>query len=216
MQLPKETGSYLPLVRAGLYISRRVRRDGRDSLATDIHTASITVRNAGRAWEDAGDSVQLGLADRDACDDTLDFVAQETRLSLAATSISAFKEAPYTLIFPEGIGYYTAALVDQEVTRYTELRDRLVSHLDTSNSVRVVNVPRIETGLAEYVSAVTALENAERVQLLARTQLVHTMRSFIRQLEKTYGLLVSEVGKAKAERYFPKVKSKKAEETGEG
>lgn len=216
MQLPKETGSYIPLVRAGLYISRRVRRDGRESLAADILAASISVRSAGRAWEDAGDNVQLGLADRDACDDNLDAVAQETRLSLASTSVSAAKEAPYTLIFPEGIGYYTAAAVDQEVSRYTELRDRLVANLDALNSVRVASVPRIETGLADYVSAATSLESAERVQLLARTQLLHTMRSFIRQLEKTYGLLVSEVGKAKAERYFPKVKSKKAEEADEG
>jgi len=215
MQLPKETGSYLPLVRAGLYVSRRMRRDGRESLAIDLHTASITVRTAGRAWEDAGDNVQLGLADRDACDDTLDIVAQESRLSLASTGISAVKEAPYTQIFPEGIGYYTAALLGQEVARYSELKDRLVAHLDATNSVRVANVPRIETGLADYVNAAAALESAERVQLLVRTQLQHTMRSFIRQLEKTYGFLVSEVGKAKAERYFPKVKSKKVEEAGQ-
>lgn len=215
MQLPKETGSYLPLVRAGLYVSRRMRRDGRESLATDLHTASITVRTAGRAWEDASDDVQLGLADRDACDDVLDLVAQESRLTLASTGISAAKEAPYTLIFPEGIGYYTAALLDQEVTRYSELKERLLAHLDATNPVRVGNVPRIEAGLADYVSAAAALESAERAQLLARTHLLHTMRSFIRQLEKTYGLLVSEVGKAKAERYFPKVKSKKMEDVGQ-
>ena len=216
MQLPKESGSYVPLVRVAVYTSRRLRRSKHDALAADLIVGLTQVRRLGRAWEDSADTVQGSLADRDAADDGLDDVGQETRLGVASTGVAAVREAPYTQIFPHGVGYYTSAPLDQEVTRYTELKQRLEAHLSATNPIRLDAIPRIESGIAEFTAATTEVASAERDQAIARTELVHAARSLRRQLEKTYGLLVSEVGKAKAERYFPKVKSKKAEETGEG
>ena len=209
MQLPKETGSYVPLVRVAVYASRRLRRTKHDALAADLLVGLTTVRRLGRAWEDSEDAVQSGLAERDAADDGLDDVGQEARLMLASSSVTAVREEPYTLIFPDGIAYYTAAPLDQEVSRYTELKERLQAHLPETSPARVETLPRIDAGIAEFTRANDALDTAERNQSLARTQLVQAIRSLRRQLEKTYGLLVSEVGKAKAERYFPKVKASK-------
>ena len=215
MQLPKESGSYVSLVRVAVYTSRRLKRSKHDALAADLILGLTTVRTLGRAWEDTEDDVQGGLADRDAADDGLDDVGQETRLGVASTSVAAVREAPYTQIFPHGIGYYTAAPVDQEVTRFTELKERLVTHLSATDPVRVNAVPRLEAGIAEYTNAASGLSAAERNQAAKRTELVHAIRSLRRQLEKTYGILLSEVGKAKAERYFPAVRPAKKEADGE-
>jgi len=216
MQLPKESGSYGSLVRVAVYTSRLLRRSKYEALAADLIVGLTSVRRRGRIWEDSEDAVQGGLADRDGADDDLDDVGQEARLGVASTSVAAVREAPYTQIFPQGVGYYTAAPLDQEVTRYTELKQRLETHLPEANPIRVNAVPRIEMGIIEFTAATNTLTAAERDQVIARTELVHAIRSLRRQLEKTYGLLVADIGKIKAERYFPKVKSSKKDADDEG
>src|SRR5262245_12408938 len=118
MQLPASTSSYQTRVRYGRYVARRLRRGKHTRLADEAITATSALREAGRAWDDTEDAAQDALADRDAADDDLDVAAQEARNSLAGRSLDAVKQEPYTNIFPQGIGYYTAAPLDEEVKRY--------------------------------------------------------------------------------------------------
>ncbi|MFO0625039.1 MAG: hypothetical protein U0325_05430 [Polyangiales bacterium] len=101
---------------------------GRTDLATSVERSTLAARESGRAWEDADDAIQAALADRDAADDDLDPIAQSARTTRAGRGISAGREAPYTLIFPAGIGYYIAAPLDENTKRY-ELRARLEQNL---------------------------------------------------------------------------------------
>ena len=210
MKLPGETSGYSVVVGYARYAARMLRTSGRVTMADDLTHLGQVLRTKGRAWEDAGDAVQDALADRDSADDGLDAMAQHGRNTLAGRSVSATREEPYTLIYPEGIGYYTAATLSDEVTRYTELARRTAEHLPEGDPVRVQTSEGVTAGLAAFTAGVTALETAETTKALARTELDRANRNLRRQLEKTYGALVSELGKAKAERFFPKAaKSKK-------
>ena len=115
MKLPQERAGYLVVVKYTRYVARRLRASGRLLLAAELQGQGMALRAKGRAWEDAEDALQDALADRDAADETLDGEAQTARSALAGRGITASKEEPYTLIFGEGIAYYTAATLDQEV-----------------------------------------------------------------------------------------------------
>ena len=218
MQLPAATSSYQTRVRFGRYLARRLRRDKLGQLADDVSTVTNNLRHAGRAWEDADDAIQDALADRDAADDDLDLLAQETRMSLAGRGLSAAKEAPYTDIFPLGIGYYIAAPLDEEVKRYDELRKRLAEHLPAGDEVRKKAIKGIEPGLKAFESATKQLDAARTAESLAATQLAKATDAWTKQMEKAYGALVVEVGRSAAERFFPRVtrKTPAAPKAGKG
>ena len=210
MQLPREISHFLLIARFGRYVGRRLRRAGKAGLAKDTLTAVTTLRTKGRAWEDTDDAVQDAMADRDACDDDLDAIAQEARNGLAGRGVSAAREEPYTLIFQDGIGYYIAAPLDEEVTRYTELSERLTAHLPAADPIRKSAVPAIKKGIAAFKVATSELDGAERLQAHARTDLDRAIRGLLRQLEKVYGLLMADEGKSNAEAFFPKTRTAKA------
>jgi hypothetical protein len=205
MQLPKDSAHYSSITRYGRYVARRLRRGGQDSLAKDILAVLSLVREKGREWDDSDDAVQDALADRDASDDDLDTVAQNARHNLASRSLRATREEPYTLVFHEGVGYYIAAPLDQEETRYEELAERITKHLPASDPLRKTAPPAIKKGLSAFKTAAAALQKAERERGSARTDLDHAIRNTLRQLEKVYGALVAEHGKAFAEGFFPKM-----------
>lgn len=204
MQLPQLTVHHSNITRFARYVSRRLRRAGKASLAKDTLAAGQAVREAGRAWEDSDDLVQDALADRDGCDDDLDGIAQAARATLAGRSPTAVKEEPYTLIFPEGLAYYTAAPLDEEVTRYEELAERLTRHLPAADSVRKTAPAAIKKGLTAYKAAAADLDKAERAKSFARTDLDRAKRNCVRQLEKVYGAIMAEEGRPVAEGFFPK------------
>jgi hypothetical protein len=207
MQLPGPGASYIQRVRYGRYVARRVKRAGFERLATDVTRANQQLKAAGRAWEDADEPVQDGLADRDAADDTLDHAAQSARGTLAGRSVTAMREAPYTSIFPDGVGYYTAAPVGDEVARYRELDERLTTHLPAADPVRRSTTQAIHAGLKDYQAAADTLETARRAASLAGTALDRAIENWDRLMEKTYGALVSELGRAAAEAFFPKTRA---------
>lgn len=211
MRLPAPSAHFSQRVRFGSYVARRVRRAKLITLAADIEKATTAVLTAGRALEDADKPIQDALADRDGFDDDLDEVAQNARAKLAGRSADAARTAPYTLIFPEGIGYYTAAPLDEEVRRYGELKQRLQEHLPAADDVLTTAIPAIDAGLAGFSGAVTALAKARTDESLASTRLEAATEAWEKQMEKTYGALVAEVGRARAERFFPRVRGKKGE-----
>lgn len=214
MKLPQETSTYSVVVKYARYTARKLRTSGRTEMANDLASSALTLRTKGRAWEDAEDAVQDALADRDSADDGLDAMAQSGRNMLAGRSVSAAREEPYTLIYPEGIGYYIAAPQDAEVPRYTELKRRVEAHLPEGDPVRVQTVEGVTTGLAAFSAGVAALDAAETTKSLARTELDRANRNLRRQLEKTYGVLLSELGKQSAERFFPKAAKNRKDEEG--
>ncbi|APR88572.1 hypothetical protein A7982_13921 [Minicystis rosea] len=216
MQLPAATSHYSALIRAGRYTLRRCRRAKLDTLAADLEKATLVVRDTGRAVEDADGPVQDALADRTAADDDLDDVAKAARAKLAGRSVDAVRKAPYTAIYPNGIGYYTAAPLDEEEQRYTELRQRLTAHLDDTDEVRVQSVPAIDAGLALYKAGAADLIKARNAQALAKTAHATAREAWETLMEKTWGHLVTLLGKEKAERFFARVRRTAAPTADDG
>lgn len=207
MQLPREGSSYLAFASFGRYTARRLKQGGYAQLARDVLASATKVRVAGRAWDDADDSYQDALADRDAADDTLDLAAQTTRAALAGRSAQADREEPYTLIFPNGVGEYTAAPIDEEVTRYGQLVTRLEANLAANDPVRKSSVKALKESLRDFKAALESLDNAEQEATMTRNELDRALNAFSRQLEKVYGLLVADQGRARADRFFPNPKT---------
>jgi hypothetical protein len=216
MRLPAPSAHFSQIVRYGNYVARRLRRARMLPLAADVEKTTALVLLTGRAREDADKPIQDALADRDAFDDDIDQAAQASRLELAARSIDAVKTAPYTLIYPDGIGYYTAAPLDEEVARYGELKRRLEEHLPAADQVRCKTIAAIDAGLDGFRGAVEALTSARTAESLASTRLAAAIEGWEKQIEKSYGAIVGEVGRATAERFFPRVKGKKNDAHGAG
>lgn len=205
MQLPQSAAAYDTRVRYGRYVSRRLRKDKRIDLSQSVYEATQNVKQAGRAWEDTVEVIQDALADRDAADDVLDAAAQEARLALASRGISANRESPYIDIFPKGLEYYTAAPLDEEVKRYNELIERLKAHLPEDDPVRQSTIPKVEAGIVAFKEAEKAVEEARTAQSLAATRLARAEDAWNFLMEKIYGLLTSEMGRKRANRFFPKI-----------
>lgn len=210
MQLPKDGSHYLFFVRYGRYVARRLRRAGRAQLATDVLATVTATKTAGRAWDDADDAVQDAFADRDAADDGLDDAAKTARAALAGRGTTAATEEPYTLVFPEGIDFYVAAPVGEEVQRYQLFVERLSEHLPKGDEVRKVTAKAVQSGVKDYEAAVASLAAAQNAERKAHDQLARALSHLARQLEKVYGLLVAEQGRGAAERFFPRTRTARA------
>jgi hypothetical protein len=209
MRTPSRTAHFGDCVTYGDYVSRRCRRAKLAILADDVDQVTTALLVAGRAWEDTERPIQRSLADRDGIDDDLDEAANDARVSLAGRKTTAVKEVPYTQVFPLGSTYYTAAPLHEETKRYGELVSRLESHLPDTDEVRLKTVASVTPNIAAFEGAVKVLNDARTAQALARTTLEAGRDAWDRQIEKTYGALVAQFGKAKAERFFPRVRSKK-------
>ena len=214
MQLPDSDAAHPERVRVGGYVARRLRRAKRLTLAADVDTATALVLQRGREWEDAGRPVQEARADRDGADDDLDDVAKDGRAKLAGRSADAMRNAPYTQIFPEGIDYYTAAPLDQEVARYGQLVSRLNEFLDPTDDVRKTAVPALNAGIAAFQLATDAVNTALGNEAIAATRLTSAEEAWDVLLTKVYGTLLADEGKAAAERYFPKNRRNKKKSGG--
>lgn len=210
MRLPHADAHYSHRLRFGRYVERRLRTDKRISLADDVALSTTAVLTAGRTLEDTIGPAQEALADRDAADDALDGAAQTARLGLASRKVGADKEAPYTLIFHNGIGYYTAATLDQEEIRYGELKTRLVEHLPANDAIRTSTCSAIDAGILAFKNATTSLNAARNQESLAKTRLDAAEEGWERQMTKVYGLLVAEIGRSAAESFFPKTRTSKS------
>lgn len=217
MQLPPENAHYSQRVDFGTYVVRRLKRAKFTALATDAELATSVVKSKGRLWEDAKGPVQDALADRDAADDNLDDHAKNLRNSLAGRSVPAITEAPYKNIFPQGIGYYTAARLEDQMSRYTEFGQRVGAHLPDNDALKQPALSANSQGLSDFGAASTALTQARVQETMAKTELDATEESWNRLMEKIYGLLLSELGRKAAERFFPRVKGKaKSKDEGQG
>lgn len=209
MQLPSGSAAPRSRVRFGGYLVRRLRRAGKNALATDVQGVTATVKATARALEDQEEAIQEALADRDGADDDLDLATQTARNALAGRSVDAVTKAPYLDIFPQGIGYYIAATLDTQVARYTELRTRLEGSLPATDAVRSTAVAAVMAGLTDFATSTTALTAAQNAKALTETQLERATDAWERLVEKVYGALIADEGRAAAERYFPRKRAAK-------
>lgn len=208
MQLPSPDAHYSHRVSFGSYVIGRLRRAKFTALATDAELATQAVKTKGRAWEDANEPVQQALAQRDSADDGLDDTAQQLRNGMAGRGVSAVKEEPYTQIFPQGIVYYTAARLEDELARYTELQQRITQHLPASDPLQKPALDALAQGMGDFQNASTALTQARVQEAMAKTALDAAEDAWDRLMEKMYGELVIQVGRKAAERFFPKLRGK--------
>jgi hypothetical protein len=204
MQLPQDTAAYTKRVSFGRYVLTRLKRAKLTDQANTVEAKNNQVKVAGRAWEDTDESIQDALASRDADDDALDNTAKDFRFALASRSRQAAKESPYTNIFPKGIEYYTEAPLDEEVDRYQELITRTEAHLPKEDTLRQETVKALQTQLKSFSASHAAVAAARTQEGIARTRLLAAQDVWDDLLEKTYGSLVEQFKKAKAERFFPK------------
>lgn len=209
MQLPQSGVSYLALVRYGRYVTRRLRRAKLGELAASCDNATASMRDLGRVTDDADGPVQDALADRDAADDDLDAIVKTARHKLAGRSLEAARQQPYTLIFPDGIEYYTEAAQGDEVTRYSELQKRLADHLPASDAVRREALPKLDDAIVAYRTADAALAAARTGARSAATRLDAHEAAWRNLMVRAYGALVQQFGKAGAERFFPRIRTVK-------
>lgn len=208
MQLPVSAAHYSSRIRFGRYVARRLKRARLTSLANDAAKATAAVLAAGRAAEDADGPVQDAMADRDATDSDLDAAAQDARAKLAGRSADAVTTAPYTQIFPDGIGFYVASPLDEEDARYSLLHQRLAAHLPANDEVRITTTKAITVGLTDFAAATKELTTARNASSIADGHLGAAEDAWEKQMEKTYGALVVDIGRAAADRFFPKSKAK--------
>ncbi len=204
MHFPRDSAVADVRVKYGRYVARRLRRAGFAVLSESVAGATATLKASARAAADADEATEDALADRDAADATLDTATQEARNRLAGRGVHSAREAPYTDLFPHGISYYTAATLDEQERRYKELKDRAEAHLPKADEARKALLPALVAGLKAWREGVTAVDDARTEAAKAATVVAKATDAWRRQVEKTYGALVQEIGRSAAEGYFPR------------
>ena len=174
----------------------------------EVTQVATKVRDAARAEEDAEILVSGALADRDALDAELDLIAATSRANLAGRSPNAAREAPYTLIYTEGLDSFTQAPLDQQETRYNLLADRHEKQLATDDPLRATGAA-IRTTLAMWKASVQTLEELRREQAHRAADLEIAKDALRLTTERVYGRLVEKFGKGTAETFFRKDKKPK-------
>ncbi|HSO00629.1 MAG TPA: hypothetical protein VLS89_20195, partial [Candidatus Nanopelagicales bacterium] len=84
------------------------------------------------------------------------------------------------------------------------------------DAVRLQAVPAITAGITAFTTATTALDAARTAKAMASTRLDAAEEAWERQIEKVYGALLQEIGRSRAERFFPRKKTKTKAEPKQG
>ena len=191
----------------GDYVASKLKRKKVLDLLAAVVAATDLIEEKSRLYDKARRKAFAAQADRDGIDDDLDDITKEHRASLGGRSANASQEAPYNLIYHQGVDYYIAAPLDQQVTRYQELAERVRQHLPVEDPLREPFAARIEALLVEYEAAVKVLAKERRRLALAATDLDVAKKDFDTLLDRTHGTLKSRFGGRKADRFFPRYRS---------
>lgn len=204
MQLPKKGAGASHHYRFALYTVRQLTLKGHSDLAAPIQEKTVSLLAQSRAWEDACAATYQSYADRDAADEALDALASTARLSLASRSLEADKEPPYTQIFPDGVRWYTRSPMDEEQSRYQLLCSLLEEYLGADDVIVTSHVPQLKAGMEAFKKATEVLTGYQQNETLVRTRLETAIDELSKLLTDAYGILLTRVGKLKAEAYFRK------------
>lgn len=205
MQLPQEGSALNQYRRCSMFTARRLRVVGRVQQATDAIAMWKALRDASMALDDAEDPLMEAFADRDTADLMLDPVVEETSRGLGSRSAKGKTTAPWTDIFPDTAGYYTASPTGEQESRYRLFGDRLVKFLPADDPVRVKAVPLIAAGLEKWIAAEKAVGKATVDVDAARSRRDHAEEAWRTFMDKLYASLRADLGKDEAETFFRKI-----------
>lgn len=207
MQFLPPDAAYWRRLDQGDYVAAKFKRKKLADLLAMVIAATDAVEEKGRAYDKARRKAFSAQAERDGIDDDLDENTKDHRASLGGRSANAAQEAPYTLIYHQGIDYYINAPLDLQVTRYLELAERVREHLPIDDPLREPFAARIEALVADYEVAVKTLAKERRRLALATTALNVAKADFDTTLERVHGTLQTRFGRIKANRFFPRYRS---------
>jgi hypothetical protein len=218
MRLPQNSAGHPSRARYGGYVAARLRAAGFADIAAAAEGATLEAKRSGRAVEDAHEPLQTALALRDGGADALKEVAQRLRLKLAAAGVDAVRRPPYTAIFPEGIGRYTAAPLDERVASYRELAARVEGTLPAGDPLREEALAAFGAALDAYAAACARVDECRTALGIARSARDEAVSAWNASMEKAYGALVAARGKRGAEPFFPRAERRFAasEDAAEG
>ncbi len=177
--------------------------------AGSIQQATQTVLQTGRALEDAEFALVDAFAARDATDDLLDTQTQLGRQQLASRGLGADKRTPYTAIFPDGIKWYIAAPLEEQVARYQIFINRCSTQLPEDDTLRLNVVPQIATLLGEWQAASSSLMTRQASTTGARDELEAGISVWQKLMHDSYNTLCIQLSKAQAEQFFLREKAPK-------
>lgn len=193
----------------GFRVSRFLAIRKAVDLKAHVDRATDLCVSTSRAVEDLERPVQEAIADRIVADANLDDTARVVARRLAARGARAEKEKPYTDVLPKGLGEYTEAKQEDEVYLYGRMAARIEEHLAVDDPVRVELVPQLRAQIAAWKAADEAVDAAEGAQQAAREARNAAVVAWEQAIDHAYGQLVSRIGKAEAEKCFPKGTTKR-------
>jgi len=209
MKTPSPGSHFRHHVRSGLYTVGRLLRAHMSEQAGSIQQATQTVLQTGRALEDAEFALVDAFAARDATDDLLDTQTQLGRQQLASRGLGADKRTPYTAIFPDGIKWYIAAPLEEQVARYQIFINRCSTQLPEDDTLRLNVVPQIATLLGEWQAASSSLMTRQASTTGARDELEAGISVWQKLMHDSYNTLCIQLSKAQAEQFFLREKAPK-------
>lgn len=213
MRLPAETATSSARLGYARYVARRLRRAKLNEFEIEVKTASDALKVSAATEVEAEEAVQDALADRDAYDDDLDDTAKRHRQAIEGRGTNANRERPYTDIYPDGIAWYTSAPLDQQKVRYELLVRRYADHLSEGDPLRAEG-GAITEALGGWATAVAALEKAQLEVSVARAKTSRVTDDWESTLTRLYYRLAERMGKANAERFFPRTRRGAAPDPG--
>ena len=204
MRLPTLKNSFMRFVKVGRYVLAKLQSAGHRLLAEGVAVATDRVLEAGLGIDGAAVQKQTAIAHRDWAEDLLHNAARDLRLALISRGRNAVSQPPYTRIFPDGIGFYTYAKLDEVVRRYQGLISLVNTQLANDDTARLAAVDSITSGLEKFSEAVNEVNTAKNAEEEARNRCSEVCVAWQSEMLKVYGTLLSEYGKKGAERFFPK------------
>ena len=204
MKLPKKKQNCVRRIHYGRYLAAKLLKAGHRIMADAVEVVTTRLKDFGRKVDDAEEPIKVAIAHRDAVIDDIRESVSTFRLRLASRALHATRKAPYTAVFPDGIGYYTKASLEDINARYLELVERVEKALPEDDALRIEITGAVAAGLVEYEDAVKKVETTRRESNIVKTEYDQLQQQWESQMVKTYGELIAELGKMKAERFFPR------------
>lgn len=203
MRLPHKNASVLSRLNYARYTGQRLRRAKLTSEEDEVKALSTAIRQAELAETALEEELTSLYADRDGCDDDIDDVTKRHRQAIEGRATNANKQRPYTDIYPDGVAWYTASPLAEQVSRYELLVRRYGEFLPEGDPVRA-EAPLITQALAAWKEASDRLAKVELDLAMARAKTAQAVGAWEEGLRRLYFRLAERFGRAQAERFFPK------------
>lgn len=203
MRMPARTASIVVRLGFGRYLGRRLRRARLADEELEVKRAGLALSEAAAALNEAELVVSDALADRDAADDDLDDLCKRHRQTIEGRVVNAIKLKPYTDLYPDGVAWYVKAPLNEQVSRYELLARRYEGFLPEGDPVRA-EAPRVRELIAQWSASRAEVDRAELDVAMARAKVQQATATWEETVTRLYFRLAEKLGKAGAERLFPR------------